>query len=164
MYHCPACRKYSIMPNGIQNAQHLIVGQQPYYDDLRVGLPFTGSIGGFLAYELARVGIQLQRCRLVTLYPHLDASYECSQTHLSNIFLPEIKIPRQCILMIGNDLSTIMGEKHTVKELSGLVRDTIPLLGIKQKVVYVNDVHGFMRGQLGEFRFALQNFRGVNNE
>lgn len=164
MYQCPVCRKYSVLPNGVQSSPYLIVGEHPYYDDLKVGLPFTSKIGDFLAYELARVGIQLQRCRLVTMYPHLEPSYECAQVHLSSILLPELKIPRQCILMIGNNLSTIMGEPYTVKEISGLVRDTIPLLNLTQKVVYVNDVHGFMRGQMGEFRLALKNFRGVKNE
>jgi len=139
----------------------LLVGEYPSYDDVKIGLPFTGKVGEFLSYELARVGIQLSSCRLVTAYPHLDSTYECLQEHFSKYCLPDLLIPRKGILLIGNTLHSIFFQNgRSIKDMQGLQMGGLDTLDIKGNVVCVGELWGSINGYLGEFRLALKNFRG----
>lgn len=159
-YQCPVCNKFSVKPNGRQNADWLIVGETPSFDDVRIGLPFTGKLGEFLGYELARVGIQLSACRLVTINPHIDAQSECVKEHFVNICMPELYIPRKGILIIGNTAPNFLGMVNTnLKDIQGLNMSSIPSLGITGNIVYTSELYGVINGYLGELRLALTNLK-----
>lgn len=156
---CKVCGYNTVNPNGIQNAPWLIVGDKPSYDDMKAGLPFTGEIEQLLTYELARVGIQLQRCRLITAWPHeATKDMECLNQYFGRV-LKELLIPRSGVLFVGDSLTGMFGVQP-VKDISGLVMDTIPTVGLTGRFVFIESLFGFKRGTIGELRFALRNLRG----
>ena len=163
MYQCSVCNRYSVRANGKQNADWLIVGEYPSYDDLKVGLPFTGKVGEFLSYELARVGIQLTACRLVTAYPHLDTTQECLREHFVNTCMPELLINRKGILLVGNTLTNVLGMVGVnLKDIQGIQLGGIKSLGVQGNVVATGELYGSINGYNGEFRLALKNLkRGI---
>ena len=92
---CPVCNSYTVTANGRHDAPYLIVGDTPSFEDVKIGLPFTGKIGEMLSYELAREGIQLQRCRLITIWPHsVTKNIECMDNNFS-LVLTELLKPRE---------------------------------------------------------------------
>lgn len=157
---CSVCGYNTVQPNGVQSAPYLIVGEKPSFDDQRIGIPFTGSIQEMLSYELALVGIQLQRCRLITVWPHAtDTNQECMNQNFTNI-LAELMLPRTGVLFIGDGIPQLFG-LPTLKDISGLVIPTLPNINLDGRFVFIGSLFGFQKGMLGEMRLGLKNLRGL---
>lgn len=155
---CPVCSGYTVTANGRHDAPYLIVGDAPSYEDMKVGLPFTGRIGDMLSYELAREGIQLQRCRLITIWPHqVTKNIECMNTNFS-LVLTELLKPREGVLFTGTEISGLFG-LPPVKDISGLVMPVLNNIQLEGRFVFINNLFSFQNGMLGELRFAVKNLR-----
>ena len=159
MKTCSVCGYHIVNTNGVQNAPYLIVGEKPSFDDQKTGLPFSGKIGEMLGYELAREGIQLQRCRLITAYPHAaeKPNPECLNQNFSNV-LVELMIPRTSVLFVGEGLPQMFG-LTSLKDISGLVIDCLPNINLMGRFVFIGSLFGYQQGTLGELRFGLKNLR-----
>jgi len=156
---CSVCGYNVIQPNGVRSAPYLIVGEKPSFDDQRIGIPFTGNIQDMLKYELARVGIQLQRCRLITAWPHADGKNpECLNQHFG-LVLQELMINRTAVLFVGDGLPQMFGAPP-LKDISGLVVDVLPNINLTGRFVFVGSLFGYQGGTIGELRFGLNNLRG----
>ena len=156
---CPVCSSCTVTANGKHDASYLIVGDAPSFEDVKIGLPFTGKIGEMLSYELAREGIQLQRCRLITIWPHsVTKNIECMNTNFS-LVLSELLKPREGVLFTGNEIPGLFG-LPPVKDISGLVMPVLNNIQLEGRFVFINNLFSFQNGMLGELRFALKNLRG----
>jgi hypothetical protein len=156
---CPVCGYQTVIANGKHDASYLIVGDAPSFEDVKIGLPFTGKIGEMLSYELAREGIQLQRCRLITIWPHsVTKNIECMNTNFS-LVLSELLKPREGVLFTGNEIPGLFG-LPPVKDISGLVMPVLNNIQLEGRFVFINNLFSFQNGMLGELRFALKNLRG----
>lgn len=156
---CPVCSSYTVVANGKHNAPYLIVGDAPSFEDMKIGLPFTGRIGDMLSYELAREGIQLQRCRLITIWPHsVTKNIECMNVNFS-LVLTELLKPREGVLFTGNEIPGLFG-LPPVKDISGLVMPVLNNIQLEGRFVFINNLFSFQNGMLGELRFAIKNLRG----
>ena len=155
---CPVCSNLTVSANGRHDAPYLIVGDAPSFEDVKVGLPFTGKIGDMLSYELAREGIQLQRCRLITIWPHsVTKNIECMNTNFS-LVLAELLKPREGVLFTGTEISGLFG-LPPVKDISGLVMPVLNNIQLDGRFVFINNLFSFQNGMLGELRFAVKNLR-----
>ena len=155
---CPVCGYQTVSANGRHDAPYLIVGDAPSFEDMKVGLPFTGRIGDMLSYELAREGIQLQRCRLITVWPHsVTKNIECMNTNFS-LVLAELLKPREGVLFTGTEISGLFG-LPPVSHISGLVMPVLNNIQLEGRFVFINNLFSFQNGMLGELRFALKNLR-----
>lgn len=68
--NCPNCNQKLIRYNGNPSSQILLVIEEPSYKDIMNGLPLSDEIGELLRYELMRIGITIENCRLASLWLH----------------------------------------------------------------------------------------------
>ena len=67
---CPLCGKKLIEPSGPEDADIILVGARPGWEEIAKGVPWIGKAGKVLEAELAKQGIQRQSCRVTNLWLH----------------------------------------------------------------------------------------------
>lgn len=161
---CPHCNKFLILPNGPANSDILLVGDAPGEDEIKMGLPFAGRVGDVIGYELARVGVTLQRCRVMNLWPHGKGnnSSPCFNLGMS-ILMQELSTPRKAVLFMGSELTPMFGLPN-VTSISGLSFEQIPILDIPYPCIFIPNPATVFHGPLGEIRFGIKQFGNLVKE
>src|SRR5512145_2061634 len=81
---CPSCGNLFVDAAGPKNAPILIVFDAPGYDEIRDGRLCVKRVGDILRAELARGGIQMSACRVISMYRH-GKSKECEYDHTADM-------------------------------------------------------------------------------
>ncbi|MBT9138916.1 MAG: hypothetical protein DDT31_01495 [Syntrophomonadaceae bacterium] len=165
---CPHCNRVLVAPNGREYADILLVGDYPWANDVKVGLPFTDRNGKVLRYELGRVGLPIETCRSTNLWPHYkpeDKKVEAHQSCLDYGFsqlVREIQIPRRGVLFMGSDLTDLFGvDMSDVLGVPFKPTDFTTLItSVNSSIVMFtySPTYVFHAG-IGEFRLSLEKFR-----
>lgn len=152
---CEICHRYLISPCGPLNAEILLAGEFPGWEEIKQGTPFVGRTGEVLKDELARVGIQFNRCRVTNLWLH-EKTKECDVDYHVSHLMAEMSNQRKYILMMGSELTKVLMGKG-VMELSGL-RVESPYLPKGVIAVAAPNPATAFHGRIGEFRLAVSKF------
>lgn len=159
---CPHCNNLLVEPIGPPNAQLLLVGDYPDYEDVRLGRCLSGSMDDYrmnprkvLFAELVKVGIQLSGCRYTNLWSHGKNDKECKLEYHIDRVAKEIKGKKYVLLMgtdasrafIGVSSTEVYGLKFKLKMFPGTVFVVSP------------NPTSLITGNVGEFRLALERLK-----
>jgi len=157
---CPLCGNWLVEPVGPPSAPLLLLGEYPGWREAKEGRAWIGEAGQVLRAELARVGIQFDRCRATNLWLH-NPSKEPGEYeyHMQNA-LNECK-GRKAILLMGSDVSWAFLDR-AVSDVSGLLV-TSPLLTHDVKIVISKNPALLLRqgAVVGDVRHAFGVFGEV---
>lgn len=68
---CPICKELELIPAiGPEDSPILLFGPFPGEEEIKKGEPWVGTTGGVLKWELMRVGIDFDKCRVTNLWLH----------------------------------------------------------------------------------------------
>jgi len=67
---CPLCGKKLVEPSGPENADVLLIGGKPGWEEIAKGMLWIGKAGKVLDAELAKQGIQRGSVRITNLWLH----------------------------------------------------------------------------------------------
>jgi len=162
-FTCPICgRNDLVLPVGSKDSKVLIVAEFPGKDEIKIGKPMVGAMGGVLRTELAIAGIDMRQTRRTNLWRHpKNKNNGCLQNGIEEV-IKEAQ-GKDIILLLGSDCVNTFLPGGSVTKLAGLK--------IKSKMltapifVCPNPAWVFQRGRgVGEIRFALKKFGEYINE
>lgn len=157
MEQCQYCDSKMIDPTGPKDAQILLVGDRPDFEDLSKNMPFVGKRGDVLRAELGIAGIDIRKCRITFVWRH-EPVKGC-KGHLADV-LREME-GKPYVLLIGAETGKAFAiEKADLK--TGLPIDSVFFPpDVKFATVVTNPPQN---SAVGEFRLALSKFARRINE
>ena len=150
---CSGCNTTeTVHASGSKASPILFMGAHPGEDELKKGIPFSGSSGGIMRTELGRMGVDLSRIRMCNLWLHTPNKNEkCFQAGLVYA-LKECK-GRKLIVLIGSEPVKYFCDV-SVEAYSGLVV-TSTLLGTNAVIMACIQPANVFKGTVGEVRLSL---------
>src|SRR3990167_7228787 len=116
---CPLCGNWLVEPVGPPSAPLLLLGEYPGWREAKEGRAWIGEAGQVLRAELARVGIQFDRCRATNLWLHKPSKEPGEyEYHMQNA-LEEVR-NRRIVFLMGSDVARAFLDQ-SVSDVSGLV-------------------------------------------
>ena len=154
MNQCEKCGRRLVLPSGPEDAEILLVGDAPSYNEIKEGQPWIGPAGDVLRTELRRVQINPNRCRITNMWLH-GKTNEC-EAHIDEL-MAEMQ-GRKVILLMGADCVTYFTGQN-VSDVSGLrvdkMTDMLPA-GVVAYAIFNPAIA--LHEKLGEVRFAMEKF------
>lgn len=155
---CQYCGDQLVVPAGPLDAEILLLGEFPGYNEIVRGYPFVsdnrkGPTAGFiLETELARIGLQMIACRATNLWQHKKDETHCHFDWHKNTAAKEI-IDRKVVLTMGSDTSLAFFNQK-VMDLSGTIQkhDAYP----DTRFVIAPNPASVLHTPVGEFRHAIE--------
>jgi len=139
-------------PTGPKDAQILIVGDKPDYDDLMKNMPYVSKRGDVLRSELQRVGIEIRKCRITYVWRH-EIKKEC-KGQLGDV-LREMK-DHPYVLLVGAETTRAFG----LGDIDKIVGLQVESIFFPQEVQYVTVVTNPPQSSaIGDFRLAIEKFK-----
>lgn len=163
MDKCKICGMSMVRYVGLPNADILLILDKPDWQDIKKGYLMGGDVGGIFRSELARVGIQLNSCRVVCLWRHgiPKKVSSCDIDYHANMLWKELAGKKK-ILLLGDKIIRVVTDM-SLMDVSGLKIESI-LMPKNAVVVAAPNPSSLIKGQVGEMRLALENFRRLINE
>lgn len=152
---CDVCHRPLVSSCGPLDADILLVGEFPGWEEIKKGAPFVGRTEELLRDELAKVGIQYRSCRMTNLWQHEIDAEGCNISYHVRELGKEMN-RHKYILLMGSEITKTYLNKG-IMELSGM-RLTGPLFPVHTVVIAAPHPGTVFRGRIGEFRLALQKF------
>ncbi len=151
---CRVCGKELVLPTGGSRSVLGIIMEYSFPPDKPEGGKYKKesiTAREILRLELIRVGIDIDQCRLTSIWTHAPS---VSDRDFSSNLAAAIRAVKQCrvILLLGAlSVETFLGVK--VGEIGGLrvTSDLLPL-----PIYATKSSSDLFHGTLGEFRFALE--------
>lgn len=152
---CPACNQMQLVEwAGPPKAKLALMGEFPGWLETRDGVPWIGEAGGILRSELARVGIQMEACRIGNLWLHYSTK-DCDLEYHKKVAIKELR-GRSCVLMMGSTMAGVFYD-DAISDISGLrVRSKLLPAEVVQ-IASVNPAEALTR-PMGEVRLAVERF------
>jgi len=144
-----------VRESGDVNSKHIILIDEPAFEDIRNGYLFSGKVGAAIANELGKVGIQATQLRIISFHPHIR-SKECSEDW-TDATLKKIH-GASTILMCGSITTSIFTDL-ALSQCSGIVVRSKLLKGTK--IVPAPAAGSILSQGLGEFRLAFETYADV---
>jgi hypothetical protein len=163
MDKCDVCGNFMVDYVGLPNADILLILDKPDWQDVKGGYLMGGDVGDIFRIELARVGIQLNACRVVSLWRHdiPKKLTSCDLDYHANMLWTELK-GKTKILLLGDKIIRAVTDS-SLMDVSSLKIES-ELMPKGAVVVAAPNPSSLIRGQVGELRLALENFRRYINE
>ncbi len=154
MNQCENCGRRLVLPSGPEDAEILVVGDAPSYEEIKQGKPWVGQAGDVLRTELRRVHINPNKCRITNMWLH-GKTNECKPA--LDELMDEMQ-GRKAVLLMGADcVSYFTGEN--VSDVSGLrvdkMTDMLPA-GVMAYALFNPAIA--LHEKLGEVRFGIEKF------
>lgn len=166
---CPICKTKKLVPAfGPDDAEILLAGGFPGKAEIARGIPWIGKAGEVLEYELNRVGIQIDHCRITNLWMHEppkpltkvqirkkvpDMYNKELGWHMKQL-LKEFE-GRKALFLMGSELIDVLGIGF-ISNLSGMVvSSTWFPESVEFAVASVNPAQA-LHDMLGETRYAVE--------
>jgi len=131
----------------------LLVGSRPEGEDVSKGMPFGGKKGDVLFGEFSRVGLPLQRMRIMYLFDHQGSTEECDKISFVNV-LKEMK-DKDGVLLIGAEAC----EGLRIGSVSKLIGLTVSSIYFPSSVGFVMATSNPPTSDyVGEFRLSVEKF------
>lgn len=159
---CRICGCDLIEVGGYKSSQILLVGEFPGVEEVRRGMPWCGNAGHVLAVELAKQGIQMERCKLTNLWRHEvpqdKASREIEFPYHFELLFEELKKVK-AVLLMGSELAELFFDKKiTYINGADMISEKLPR-NIEVSIAAFNPAMCLQReAVVGDFRFAVQRF------
>ena len=147
------CGRSIITRTGDPKARVAVLGDYPFFDELRSGVAFRGSIGDILRSELGKVGVQFEQLYGLHFWNHIKTD-ECDVALHAQQTLEAIK-DCKLILMLGNDpCQHFLG--YSAPEISGTIQKSKFL---PKSIIVAGPIPAsFLRGPIGELKLAIEKF------
>lgn len=153
---CKFCGNQIVPARGPINAEILLVGEFPGYNELVAGAPFVGPAGEILKVELSRVGIQYGACRVANLWLHAPDKDELDY-HVGELI--KEMAGRKYVLFMGSECAKLFDVD--VSGSAGL-KIKSPLIPTSVKVAMISPNPAIaMHEVMGELRLSLKKFSEV---
>lgn len=157
---CDVCRRRLVEPVGPLDAEILLAGEFPGWEEIKRGAPFVGRTGDVLKSELARVGIQYTSCRMTNLWQH-EMTKDCDVNYHIKMLVAEM-YKRKYILLMGSEVTKTFWNRG-ITEVCGLKMASKYIPADSLTVVTLNPASAF-HGRIGEFRLSLEKFVSMIKE
>lgn len=165
---CPVTKNFIVPPNGKWDAKVLLVGSKVGAEEIRIGVPFVGNTGKILSYELGRVGLPLETCRVTNLWLYepltqKDPLYKDAFNFCFGKLVDELSTKRIGVLFMGAELAELFNKP--LKDWYGV---PIDLTGEREWLfrlvnadfcMFTANPAELFHTTAGEFRLALEKFR-----
>lgn len=154
---CPHCGDQLVLPAGPEDAEILLIGEFPGYNEIVRGYPFVSGVrnkttaGDVLKKELARVGVQMFACRATNLWQHEKDEKGCDVNWHIDTAMKEVA-HRKIVVCLGSDVSKVLF-KTNIMDVAGLVLKHDGWPGVKF-LMSPNPAMA-LHAPLGEIRDAL---------
>lgn len=151
------CGRRMVDPVGPKDAQILIVGDKPDFEDLQKNMPYLGKRGEVLRNEMLRVGLDIRKCRVTYVWRHEPV--ETCKGQLGDV-LREMK-EHPYVLLIGAETLKAFGIDKVDLRIGLPVTSIFIPENVKLAIATLNPPQN---SGVGEFRLALSKFARRINE
>jgi uracil-DNA glycosylase family 4 len=153
---CPICNNLLLVPAAGPRSDVLLVGEEPGWQEEKVGQPFIGPAGDILRAELARVGIQYSTCRVTNLWQHAISKEAGELDYHIGLLMKELNKVKHVLFMGSECAKTLF--HLSVLETAGLkVKATWLPANIKTAMLAPNPAI-VLHDTVGELRLSLKRF------
>lgn len=170
---CPICKDKKLVPAaGPEDADVLLAGPFPGWEEIKDGIPWVGNAGKVLRAELGRSGIQFDKCRVTNLWQH-EPSPTGTKRNPNPIYEDEINWHfdqlrsefngRTTVLLLGSLTTEILGLGPVSKVAGTRVHSEYFPKTVEVVIAAYNPAQ-VLHGLVGETRYAIEAFADAIGE
>jgi hypothetical protein len=149
---CKHCEYLTVPYYGPKDADILLIGEYPAWEEQEKGIPFVGDTGDILRNELNILGdIDYLECRVVNLWLH-ERNKMCKPQYHAKSLLKEI-VKHKFFLLMGSEFGGLLYPFKTMDNNGRRIN-----IGKAKGIITVNPAM-LPKDSVGEFRYALARFK-----